>query len=126
MSEHHALPAAAACLEASAKYPALPAFTIPGQLEARAAWHRLPVETRDRIGTLAVDHAFAMFLTGDLLAPGEQVLAGDPQAQHEAGHRADETLEDLMALIEGALPELFGVQGQHPAWAISATAATTA
>lgn len=90
---------------------------VPGRYEARTAWLSLPVETRDRIGTLAVDHILQMFLLGDDATPRRQPLQGNYAAECEAQLRADDAAVEKWHLIEAALPELFGTDTAGPAWA---------
>lgn len=100
------------------------ARTMPGPSDIKAAWHGLPAETRDRIGVIAVDMVFQDFVHGDAC-----VVNGQPEdrpfpdetEEHIAIRCAamDATtrrLNELTPLIEGALPYLFGSDGENPAW----------
>ncbi|TXM69974.1 hypothetical protein [Methylobacterium sp. WL120] len=104
-------------MDATTAFTLATGIRVPGQSEARAAWLGLPVETRDRIGTLAVDHMLQMFLLGDDEAAHRQPLRGYSAAEGEAQRRADNVLDELWHLIERALPELFGTETTGPAWA---------
>ena len=107
----------AARLDATAAFSLATGIKVPGTEDARAAWLGLSPETRDRIGTLAVDHILQMFLIGDDTEPGRQPLRGDFGAECEAVRRADAALNEMWRLIEDQLPDLFGADETGPAWA---------
>ncbi|NEU13555.1 hypothetical protein G3T14_15655 [Methylobacterium sp. BTF04] len=88
---------------------------VPGPVELSAAWSHLPVPLRDSIGFIALDMVFQGFLHGDAYAPDDRVLQSD-EARGEAGVRSDNLLSELFRTIENALPDLFGPEGENPAW----------
>lgn len=109
----------AARLDATTAFSLATGIKVPGTEDARAAWFSLPIETRDRIGTLAVDHILQMFLAGDdTCAPGRQPLRGDWKAESEADTRAGNASTELWHLVERELPDLFGPDFETgPVWA---------
>lgn len=107
----------AAYMDAIAAFSLATGIKVPGRNEAHAAWLSLPVETRDLIGTLAVDHILQMFLLGDDSTPRRQPLQRNLAAECEAERRADSAAIEKWRLIETALPELFGTDAAGPAWA---------
>jgi hypothetical protein len=88
---------------------------VPGPVELSAAWSQLPDPVRDHIGFIALDMVFQGFLHGDAYAPEDRVLRSD-EARGEAGVRSDSLLSELFRTIEDALPDLFGPEGENPAW----------
>ena len=93
---------------------------IPTTSEINAAWISLPAETQRRIGVLALDMVWQAFLSGDAYAPEDRVLR-DEDARGTACDLSSKALTELHTLIEGALPELFGLPGEDPTWAQSAS-----
>jgi hypothetical protein len=89
---------------------------VPGPAELSAAWAGLAPSLRDRIGFIALDMVFQGFLSGDAYAEEDKVLA-DREARGEADERSSANLSELYRVIEGALPDLFGQDGENPAWA---------
>ncbi|GAB6843996.1 hypothetical protein HNR00_005090 [Methylorubrum rhodinum] len=93
-------------------------MTIPGPSDIEAAWRGFPAETRDRIGIVALDMVFQAFVSGDGYAPADRPVQ-DEQLRYEANEACDRRLTQLHTEIEGALPDLFGPDGEHPAWSDS-------
>ncbi|GJD88222.1 hypothetical protein BHAOGJBA_1735 [Methylobacterium hispanicum] len=98
--------------------------TMPGLSDIEAAWHGLPAETRNRIGVTAVDMVFQEFIHGDACVvngqPEDRPFPGETE-EHIAIRCAamdatNQRLNELTPLIEGALPDLFGSDGENPAW----------
>ena len=92
---------------------------MPGPGDINAAWMGLPAAERDRIGLIAVDMAFQGFVFGDAyVASGqpEDLAVQDGAIREAAGIAEDRRLNELHAAIEAALPELFGPDGENPAW----------
>lgn len=87
--------------------------------ETETAWMSLPAAERDRIGLIAVDMVFQGFIFGDAyVACGqhEDRAVQDEAIRETAGIAEDRLLNELHAAIEAALPELFGPDGENPAW----------
>ena len=89
---------------------------VPTLDDVRAAWMRLPASQRDEIGLLAADLVFQGYLYGDLVPEKDQVLP-DQDARDAAGDRENDRLNEIHRTVTGALPDLFGPDGDHPAWA---------
>ncbi|WP_019905673.1 hypothetical protein [Methylobacterium sp. 77] len=89
---------------------------VPNLNDVRAAWMRLPAEKRDEIGLLAVDLAFQGYLYGDLVPEKDQVLP-DQDERDAAGDRENDRLDEIHRTVTVALPDLFGLDGEHPPWA---------
>lgn len=98
-------------------------MTVPDQPEIEAAWHALSAETRDRIGIIAVDMVFQSFIGGDGYAPADRAVAGRSKAAHairgEAQDASCRRLTEIHHVIEDALPDLFGPDGENPEWAVA-------
>lgn len=88
---------------------------VPGPVELSAAWSALPLSLRDHIGFIALDMVFQGFLSGDAYAEEDKVLA-DRRDRGEAENRSTASLNELHRVIEDALPDLFGPDGENPAW----------
>lgn len=89
---------------------------IPGPVEVSAAWSGLPDSLRDHIGFIAFDMVFQGFLSGQAYAEEDQVLSSD-EDRGEAFDRECKGLSELYRVIEHAAPDLFGPEGENPAWA---------
>lgn len=89
---------------------------IPGPVEVSAAWSGLPASLRDHIGFIALDMVFQGFLSGQGHAPEDRVLPSD-EDRGEAYDRECRGLTELYRTVEDALPDLFGPEGENPAWA---------
>jgi len=89
---------------------------IPGPVEVSAAWSGLPDSLRDHIGFIAFDMVFQGFLSGQAYAEADYVLPSD-EDRSEACDRESESMTELYRTVEDAVPELFGPEGENPAWA---------
>lgn len=89
---------------------------VPSPVEVSAAWNALPLSLRDQIGLIALDMVFQSFLSGDAYAESDKVLS-DRNARGEADERSSARLCELYRVIENALPDLFGPDGDNPVWA---------
>lgn len=90
---------------------------IPGPVELSAAWSDLPVSLRDHIGFVALDMVFQGFLSGSAYEPEDRVLLSDDDRGEALGRESD-GLTELYRIVEDALPDLFGPEGENPAWAV--------
>ena len=88
---------------------------VPGPVELSAAWSGLPVSLRDHIGFIAFDMVFQGFLSGQAYAPEDRVLSCDA-ARGEAYDRECRGMTELYRTVEDAVPDLFGPEGENPAW----------
>lgn len=98
-------------------------MTVPTLTEINAAWISLPVETRDRIGLIAVDMVFNQFMHGDLYMVGgqpEDRPVFDETIQSAAAETAHRRLNELSPAVWDALPDLFGRDGENPSWSENA------
>lgn len=92
-------------------------MNIPGRLDVCAALENLPADQVFAIAEHAVRLVLAGFISGDAYAPEDRPVR-DPEAR-ELAHKEDcELLTDLYPLVEGMLPDLFGPEGELPAWAL--------
>lgn len=89
---------------------------VPGSVELGTAWNALPLSLRDHIGFIAMNTVFQGFLGGEAYCPEDRVLHSDEE-RGEAVDREGKGLTDLYRIIEDALPDLFGPDGENPAWA---------
>lgn len=89
---------------------------IPGPVEVSAAWSGLPDSLRDHIGFIAFDMVFQGFLSGQSHAEEDYVLPSD-EDRGEAFDRECKGLSELYRIVEDAVPDLFGPEGENPAWA---------
>ena len=96
------------------------AVIVPTRSEINAAWIFLPAETQRRIGLLALDMVWQAFLSGDAYAPEDYVLR-DEDERGAASDLCSKALTELHIIIEDALPVLFGLPGEDPTWAQSAS-----
>lgn len=99
-------------------------MTVPDLSVIEAAWASLPPDIQARIGVAVVDMVFQEFVYGDAC-----VVNGQPEdrpfpdetEEHIAIRCAamdatNRRLNELTPLIQGALPDLFGADGENPAW----------
>ncbi len=94
-------------------------MTIPSPAEIGTAWAALPSGLRDRIGLIALDMVFQGFLGGDAYRPEDRVLHSDDE-RGQAMDRESKRLAELYRAVEDALPDLFGPEGENPAWSQTA------
>lgn len=96
----------------------------PELSDIEAAWHSLPAEIQAQIGIAVVDMVFQEFVHGDAWVvngqPEDRPFPDDTE-EHIAIRCAamdatNRRLNELTPLIEGALPHLFGLDGENPAW----------
>ena len=78
-------------------------------------WASLPQVERDKIGALAVEFAFATFVSGVAHYPADRLC--DFAIRDEAELRAGQLLALIDETVEAALPAVFGEPGEDPAWA---------
>jgi len=88
---------------------------VPGPVEISAAWSGLSEALRDHIGFIAFDTVFQGFLSGQAYAPEDRVLSSD-EDRGEAYDRECRSLTELYRTVEYAAPDLFGPEGENPAW----------
>lgn len=94
-------------------------MTIPSPAEIGTAWAALSPSLRDRIGLIALDMVFQGFLGGDAYRPEDRVLHSDDE-RGQAMDRESKRLIELYRAVEDALPDLFGPEGENPAWSHTA------
>lgn len=92
---------------------------VPGPADITVALERLPEGQRFVILHHAVNMVFQGFLSGSAYAPEDRVLS-DEVARDKAGERESLILQQLYAIVERDLPELFGPEGENPAWSENA------
>ena len=92
---------------------------VPGPAELSAAWAGLPSSLRDHIGFIALDMVFQSFLGGDAYRLEDRVLHSDDE-RGQAMDRESKRLAELYRAVEDALPDLFGSEGENPAWSQTA------
>ncbi len=81
------------------------------------AWHRLSPATQAEIGAAVIGMYLAQYIHGDGLAEADQFLDDDlrcraADVEHDILNRMDDRLWTLF-------PELYGPDGDHPAWALA-------
>lgn len=94
-------------------------MTIPGIRDVAAAWHGLPSAKRDLIGIMVIDMVLQGFVSGDqYIANGqpEDLAVLDEEVRGTAKCAEDELLTTLTQVVEAALPDLFGADGENPMW----------
>lgn len=95
---------------------------VPGAAQVDAAWYGLAPTTRDRIGAIAIDMVFQAFVSGDACAPNDRAVRGwskRARAIRDAAMDAScQRLTEIHHVVEDALPNLFGPQGENPEWAV--------
>lgn len=94
-------------------------MTIPSIIDVVSAWHGLLPAKRDRIGILVVDMVLQGFISGEAYIVGEQpedLAVFDEDIRGNAKCAEDELLTTLTQVVEAALPDLFGADGENPMW----------
>lgn len=82
------------------------------------AWRLLSPATQAEIGAAVIGMALAEYVSGDMHDEADQFLDEDLR------HAANDTQHDLLNRIGNRLwvllPDLYGPDGDHPAWALDA------
>lgn len=84
-------------------------------LNPALTWAAMPAAQQAKIGALAIEWAFSTFVSGIAHAPADRLC--DAAIRDEAERRSNDLLSAIPARIEAALPDLFGPDGEDPAWA---------
>ncbi|MCJ2084628.1 hypothetical protein MKK88_01275 [Methylobacterium sp. E-005] len=90
---------------------------LPLPFSLTEAWHKLSPATQAEIGAAVLGMVLAEYVSGD--------MHGDADRFHDDALRGDamDTGSDLLTRIEQRLwvlfPDLYGPDGDHPAWALT-------
>ncbi|MCJ2085134.1 hypothetical protein MKK88_03885, partial [Methylobacterium sp. E-005] len=90
---------------------------LPLPFSLAEAWHLLSPATQAEIGAAVIGMVLAEYVSGD--------MHGDADRFHDEALRSDamDTGSDLLTRIEQRLwvlfPDLYGPDGDHPAWALN-------
>ncbi|KQT78375.1 hypothetical protein [Methylobacterium sp. Leaf466] len=118
MSEQLAALCADPCLIATASRPphspVLKGLGVPGPVDLQAAWRGLPIETRDRIGAIALEFALYTIVDCQGVTENDFEVLGRTKAvavQAAAEEQSNVAMDDLFNAAEAALPAVFGRLG---------------
>ena len=124
-SDSEAAPAATANVRSdlrgddTARLPDHAAFwsRLPLPFSLAEAWHKLSPATQAEIGAAVLGMALAQYVYGDGRSDADQF---EDEALRSA---ASDVADDLLNRIDGRLwvllPDLYGPDGDHPAWALN-------
>ncbi|SDO18308.1 hypothetical protein SAMN05216360_11612 [Methylobacterium phyllostachyos] len=82
------------------------------------AWHLLSPETQAEIGTAVIGMELAQYVYGDGRADADQFK--DDALRSAASDVAHDLLNRIDDRLWALLPDLYGPDGDHPAWALAA------
>ncbi|MCJ2016883.1 hypothetical protein MKK84_05480 [Methylobacterium sp. E-065] len=91
---------------------------LPLPFSLAEAWHKLSPATQAEIGTAVLGMALAQYVYGDGRAEADQFTDEDLRA--DASDVADDLLNRIDDRLWVLLPDLYGPDGDHPAWAYTA------
>jgi len=94
-------------------------MTVPGPSDVAAALDHVPADVARTIAEHAVNMVLQGFLSGQAYAEADRVLS-DEDARGEAFDLECRLSSGLYTMVERAFPDLFGPDGEHPAWASTA------
>jgi hypothetical protein len=81
------------------------------------AWHLLSPATQAEIGAAVIGMVLADYVSGDMHEESDHFR--DDALRSECMTARDETLNALDDRLWVLLPDLYGPEGDHPAWALS-------
>ncbi|WP_342111775.1 hypothetical protein [Methylobacterium sp. SI9] len=91
---------------------------LPLPFSLAEAWGKLSPATQAEIGAAVLGMALAQYVYGDGRAEADQFTDEDLRA--EASDVADDLLNQIDGRLWVLLPDLYGPDGDHPAWAYAA------
>lgn len=91
---------------------------LPLPFTPAQAWISLPRDARVEIGAAVIGMALAEYIHGDQFAEADQFL--DVTLRETAYETADDLLQRITPRLWELFPDLFGFEGEHPAWALRA------
>lgn len=90
--------------------------TLPLPYTPGEAWRSLPNSVQAEIGTAVIAMALGEYVAGDMHADADRFR---DKALRERGHDVhDAMLNQIPARVWQLFPDLFGPEGDHPAWAL--------
>lgn len=111
--------------------PAVPRGGVPRLADHAALWARMPLpftpakawvrldpETQAEIGGAVIGMVLAAYVAGDMFGDEDQFT--DRDLCEAARDAFDRVFQDLERRLWVLLPELYGPDGEHPAWAFAA------
>lgn len=91
---------------------------MPLSFTPAQAWHRLSPATQAEIGAAVIGMALAEYIAGDGMADADQFH--DEALRSDAVRVNDDLLNRITPRLWTLLPDLYGPDGDHPAWALDA------
>lgn len=91
---------------------------LPLPFSLTDAWHKLSPATQAEIGTAVLGMALAQYVYGDGRAEADQFT--DEGLRSNASDVADDLLNRIDDRLWALLPDMYGPEGDHPAWAYAA------
>ena len=91
---------------------------LPLPFSLAEAWSKLSPATQSEIGAAVLGMALAQYVYGDGRAEADQFTDEDLRA--DASDVADDLLNQIDGRLWVLLPDLYGPDGDHPAWAYAA------
>ena len=91
---------------------------LPLPFTPAQAWHLLSPATQAEIGAAIIGMALAEYVHGDDMAEADQFH--DDALRSAAGDVNSKLLNSITPRLWALLPDLYGPDGDHPAWALNA------
>ncbi|GJE57353.1 hypothetical protein [Methylobacterium thuringiense] len=90
---------------------------LPLPFSPAEAWHRLSPATQAEIGAAVIGMALAEYVYGDGMAEADQFL--DDGLRSSAADVSHDLLNAIGPRLWALFPDLYGPDGDHPAWALA-------